>query len=199
MDRASRDNTNEESSSKCIGSPGTNKNSAGAKAPKNEKFYVHKRGLFRKADQVVKSINCDIFITIHYKENDKIYTYANDQNFTIGRVSELILRDMTTSAFLNKNKKFEDVDFDQVQQQVKKINGLEKNYNIKNTKLNHNHSVNDPSDDTGLKFTSLTPSEVEDASYSQQDAPQTKKKQASTQQFAVQKSYDYEKTLEPGK
>ena len=167
MDRASRDNTNEESSShkNAFSSPNT-KNSGGAKAPKNEKFYVHKRGLFRKADQVVKSINCDVFITIHYKENDKIYTYANDQNFTIGRVSELILRDMTTSAFLNKNKKFEDVDFDQVQQQVKKINGIEKNYNIKNTKLNHNHSVNDPSDDTGLKFTSLTPSEVEDVTFS---------------------------------
>jgi hypothetical protein len=115
MDRASRDNTNEGSSSNknAVSSPNT-KNSGGSKAAKNEKFYVHKRGLFRKADQVTKSINCDVFITIHYKENDKIYTYANDQNFTIGKVSELILRDMTTSAFLNKNKKFEDVDFDQV-------------------------------------------------------------------------------------
>ena len=155
MDRASRDNTNEESSSNknAFSSPNT-KNSGGAKSAKNEKFYVHKRGLFRKADQVTKSINCDVFITIHYKENDKIYTYANDQNFTIGKVSDLILRDMTTSAFLNKNKKFEDVDFDQVKQKVRKISDIEKNSSLKNTKLNPNHSVNDTSNDTALKFTS---------------------------------------------
>ena len=74
-----RDNTNEESSSNKynFGSPKT-KSVNMPKAPKNEKFYVHKRGLFRKADQVVKSVNCDVFITIHFKENDKIYTYAND-------------------------------------------------------------------------------------------------------------------------
>lgn len=112
MDRASRDNTNEESSSNKNAFSPNGKSTVTTKSAKNEKFYVHKRGLFRKADQVCKSINCDVFITIHYKDNDKIYTYANDQNFTIGKVSELILRDMTTSAFLNKNKKFEDVDFD---------------------------------------------------------------------------------------
>ena len=46
-----RDNTNEESSSNKfnIGSPKT-KNSNNQKPAKNEKFYVHKRGLFRKAD-----------------------------------------------------------------------------------------------------------------------------------------------------
>jgi len=61
---------------------------------------------------------------------------------------------MTTSAFLNKNKKFEDVDFDQVKQKVRKISDIEKNSSLKNTKLNPNHSVNDTSNDTALKFTS---------------------------------------------
>lgn len=70
---------------------------------------------------MVKSVNCDVFITIHFKENDKIYTYANDQNFTLARVSDLILRDMSTGAFLNKNKKFEDVDFEKVRRDIKQI------------------------------------------------------------------------------
>ena len=70
---------------------------------------------------MVKSVNCDVFITIHFKENDKIYTYANDQNFTLAKVSDLILRDMSTGAFLNKNKKFEDVDFEKVQRDIKQI------------------------------------------------------------------------------
>jgi len=43
-----RDNTNEESSSIKFDSPKT-RDSRNCK-PKNEKFYVHKRGLFRKAD-----------------------------------------------------------------------------------------------------------------------------------------------------
>ena len=70
---------------------------------------------------MVKSVNCDVFITIHFKENDKIYTYANDQNFTLAKVSDLILRDMSTGAFLNKNKKFEDVDFEKVRRDIKQI------------------------------------------------------------------------------
>ena len=76
---------------------------------------------------MVKSVDCDIFITIHYKDNDKIYTYANDQNFTIDKVSDLILRDMSTGAFLNKNKKFEDVDFDKVKRNISKMSNMDSN------------------------------------------------------------------------
>ena len=58
---------------------------------------------------------------MHYKENDKIYTYANDKNFNLQRISELILRDLSTGAFLNKNKKFEDMDFLKTKQDIMKI------------------------------------------------------------------------------
>ena len=88
---------------------------------KNEVFYTKKRGLFRKAEQVAKQCLSDIFIVVHNKENDKIYTYANDKNFTLQRISELILRDLSTGAFLNKNKIFEEVDFEKVKQDIMKI------------------------------------------------------------------------------
>jgi hypothetical protein len=101
-------NTNEESSSRNIPAASTNKKSK----VKNEVFYVKKRGLWRKADQIIKQCPSEIFIVIHHKENDKIYTYASDKNFTLQKVTELILRDLSTGSFLTKNKKFEDVDFE---------------------------------------------------------------------------------------
>lgn len=111
-------NTNEESSS--LRNNAINSQSKKMKA-KNEPFYVQKRGLFRKADQVIKNCPSDIFIVIHHKENDKIYTYTSDKNFTLQKISELILRDLSTGAFLNKNKKFEDVDFEKAKLDIMKI------------------------------------------------------------------------------
>jgi sulfur transfer protein SufE len=71
-------NTNEESYS-------VRNNLGSNKKPKakNEIFYVKKRGLFRKAEQVVRQCNSDIFIVVHSKENDKIYTYTNDEKFNL--------------------------------------------------------------------------------------------------------------------
>ena len=65
---------------------------------------------------------------MHHKENDKIYTYANDKNFTLQRISELILRDLSNGCFLNKNKKFEDVDFEKTRQDIMKIAKIQNKY-----------------------------------------------------------------------
>ena len=114
---------------------------------------------------MVKSVDCDIFITIHYKDNDKIYTYANDEKFTIDRVSDLILRDMSTGAFLNKNKKFEDVDFDKVKRNIKNMSNMDSN--AQSIPRNQPFKSVDPSEESALKFTSLTPSELEEVTFSQ--------------------------------
>ena len=72
---------------------------------------------------------------------------------------------------------------------MKKISGIEKNYSIRNTKLNHNQSVNDRSDETALKFTSQTLSEVEDVSYSQHNEVFSQKsKKSNTQKFSSKKN-----------
>lgn len=44
---------------------------------KNEAFYVKKRGLFRKAEQVVRFCNSDVFIIVHHKDSDKIFSFTS--------------------------------------------------------------------------------------------------------------------------
>ena len=90
----------------------------GLKGHKNDPFYVSKRGLFRKAEAVVKRFNSDVFIVIHQKDSDKIYTYTNDKTYSLERVSDLILRDVRSGAFLKKNRWFEDTDFSSVKRNV---------------------------------------------------------------------------------
>ena len=60
---------------------------------------------------MVKGCSCDVFIVVHHKESNKIYTYQNDERFSLERVSGLILKDVRERGFLNKNKKFEETDF----------------------------------------------------------------------------------------
>jgi sulfur transfer protein SufE len=45
---------------------------------KNDIFYVKKRGLFRKAEQVVRYCNSDVFIIVHNKDSDKIFSFTSD-------------------------------------------------------------------------------------------------------------------------
>ena len=61
---------------------------------KNEAFYVKKRGLFRKAEQVVKFCQSDVFILVHHKESDKIFSFSSDPGFTLEKISTLVLRDV---------------------------------------------------------------------------------------------------------
>jgi len=53
------------------------------KKPKNtqqinqEAFYTKKRALVRKAEQVSKACNSDVFIVLHQKDTDKIFSYSS--------------------------------------------------------------------------------------------------------------------------
>lgn len=60
----------------------------------NEQFYVKKRGLYRKAEQVVRGCNADVFILVHQKDTDKIFSFTSHKNFSLEKISELILRDV---------------------------------------------------------------------------------------------------------
>ena len=81
-------------------------------------FYVKKRGLFRKAEQVVKYCNSDVFIIVHQKDNDKIFSFSSAQDFNLEKISALVLRDVQSNAYLKKFRKFEDTDFEKVNQNV---------------------------------------------------------------------------------
>ena len=61
---------------------------------KIETFYVKKRGLFRKAEQFTKHCNTDVFIVVHNKDSDKLFSYSNSDQFDIQAVTDLILRDV---------------------------------------------------------------------------------------------------------
>jgi len=50
---------------------------------KNEAFYVKKRGLFRKAEQVVRFCNSDVFIIVHHKDSNKIFSFTSQREFTL--------------------------------------------------------------------------------------------------------------------
>lgn len=65
---------------------------------------------------------------MHQKENDKIYTFTNDRNYSLERVSDLILRDLRSGSFLKKNRKFEGTDFQHVKQNIKDIDKLSPSY-----------------------------------------------------------------------
>ena len=61
---------------------------------KIETFYVKKRGLFRKAEQFTKYCNTDVFIVVHNKDSDKLFSYSNSPDFNLKAVTDLILRDV---------------------------------------------------------------------------------------------------------
>ena len=61
---------------------------------KSELFYVKKRGLFRKAEQVVKHCNSQVFIVIHNQDNDKMFSFTSDSKFNLEAISNLILREV---------------------------------------------------------------------------------------------------------
>lgn len=92
---------------------------------KNDVFYVKKRGLFRKAEQVVRYCNSDVFIIVHNKESDKIFTYTSDKKFNLESITSLILRDVIHGAALHKNRKFEDVNFEKVRRNIEEIAKIE--------------------------------------------------------------------------
>lgn len=59
----------------------------------NEAFYIQKRGLMRKADAIAKSFDSNVFVIMHNRDSDKIFSYTSDPNFGLEHVSELLLND----------------------------------------------------------------------------------------------------------
>ena len=111
----------------------------------SELFYVKKRGLFRKAEQVVRYCNSEVFIIVHNMDSDKIFSFTSDKDFNLEKISGLVLRDCQQGAYLNKNRKFEHTDFEQVKKnitQIQKINSTASNNQI-NSPVMTNHQLMD--------------------------------------------------------
>ena len=49
--------------------------------PEQERFYTQKRGLFRKGEQLKKSSNTDVYVVIHHKESDKLFSFSTQPEF----------------------------------------------------------------------------------------------------------------------
>ena len=102
---------------------------------KSELFYVKKRGLLRRAEQVKTSCNSDVFIVIHNKENNKIFSYTSDPMFNLEVVSELILKEVKKGAYLHKNQVFASQNFEKVYQDISTINELTSSFNSNETSM----------------------------------------------------------------
>ena len=84
-------------------------------------FYVKKRGLFRKAEQVVRYCNSEVFIIVHNKDTDKLFSFTSDQQFNLEKISALVLRDVQQGAMLKKTKKFENENYDNIKRNIMAI------------------------------------------------------------------------------
>lgn len=98
----------------------------------NEQFYVKKRGLYRKAEQVVKSCNSDVFVLVHQKDTDKIFSFSSHRNFDLEKISELVLRDVQQGLYLKKNAMYKDTDFDRVKRNVEEMQRYRNMYDANN-------------------------------------------------------------------
>ena len=46
-----------------------------------ELFYTQKRGLYRKAEQIKKHCQADVFLCVYDRNTDKIFSYTTSQDF----------------------------------------------------------------------------------------------------------------------
>ena len=58
---------------------------------------------------------------MHNKDTDKLFSFTSDVSFNLEKVSGLVLRDVQQGAFLDKNKKFVDEDFEKIKQNIMQI------------------------------------------------------------------------------
>ena len=72
----------------------------------NKHFYVKKRALFRKGQQLADFCNSQVFISIYNNETGKIFSFTSHEEFNLEKITQLVLRDVQYGASLNKNKKF---------------------------------------------------------------------------------------------
>jgi len=61
---------------------------------KNEKFYIKKRTMVRVAQQIKKQCRADVFIVVHKKDTDRIFSYTTDMEFDLSKVFKLVHRDV---------------------------------------------------------------------------------------------------------
>ena len=72
--------------------------------PRNETFYVKKRQLMRKADQLFKFCASDVFILVNNREqgNGKVFCHQTDPKFDLRAMVSTIQRDLVRE---KENKK----------------------------------------------------------------------------------------------
>lgn len=46
---------------------------------KNEAFYIKKRSLVRKAQQIIKHGDSDVFIVIHKHDTDRMFSFSSSE------------------------------------------------------------------------------------------------------------------------
>ena len=69
-----------------------------------------------------------MFILVHHKDSDKIFSFSSDPGFTLEKISTLVLRDVQQASFLKKTKKFETTDFDRVKRNIEQIAKINASY-----------------------------------------------------------------------
>ena len=92
-------------------------------------FFVRKRQLQRKADQIKKFSNCDTFIIIHNKTSGKIYPYQTDPTLNLELVSSLVMRDLEKELKTYKiklsNESFKNLDYNLINNNIKSIKEIQ--------------------------------------------------------------------------
>ena len=98
--------------------------------PKSESFYIKKRSLFRKAEQVVRHCNSEVFIIVHNNDTEKLFSFTSDREFNLEKISDLVLRDVQEGALLKKTKKFKGENFENIKNNLTAIKKINKNYDL---------------------------------------------------------------------
>lgn len=92
----------------------------------NKHFYVKKRALFRKGEQLAQFCNSQVFISIFNNETGKIFSFTSHDQFNLEKISQLVLRDVQYGAGLNKNRKFLEQDFEKIKTNLQHVQELSK-------------------------------------------------------------------------
>jgi pyruvate-formate lyase-activating enzyme len=76
----------------------------------------------------VRYCNTEVFIIVHNKDSNKLFSFTSDKTFNLGKISDLVLRDIKQNAVLQKNKKFEGEDFDRIRKNINEIERVNQSY-----------------------------------------------------------------------
>ena len=73
---------------------------------------------------MVKGCHADVFIIVHQRDTDKIFSFTSDRDFTLEKISGLVLRDVQQGQYLKKNMVYRDTDFELVKRNIEKSQRL---------------------------------------------------------------------------